>query len=256
MAPPDARASASFVCAAFLSYCLRWHPGSDRLGTIDLPCRRASGGVLQCRAIVPNGTVRRASGGVFRLFGLFVLLVAVALGSDRLGTIDLPCRRSCGGVLQRRAIVPNGSARRASGGVLQRRAIVPNGSARRASGGVLRLFGLFVLLSAVASRFRSIGDNRSTMPTHSGGVIQCRAIVPNGSARRASGGVLRLFGFFILLSAVALGSDRLGTIDLPCRRTAALSYSVEPLSPMAPPDAQAAASYVCSAFLSYCLRWL
>jgi hypothetical protein len=35
--------------------------------------------------------------------------------------------------------------------------------------------------------------------------------------RRASGGVLRLFGLFVLLSAVALGSDRLRTIDLPCR---------------------------------------
>jgi hypothetical protein len=291
MAPPDARASASYGCSAFLSYCLRWLPGSDRLGTIDLPCRRSCGGVIQCRAIVPNGSARRASGGVFRLFGLFVLLVAVALGSDRLGTIDLPCRRASGGVLQCRAIVPNGSARRVSGGflrlfgffcltgrggilvpidwgqsiyhadaqaavsysveplspmappdaqasasygcsavlsywsrwhpgsdrlrtidlpcrrscggVMQCRAIVPNGSARRASGGVLRLFGFFVLLVAVASRFRSIGDNRSTMPTHSGGVIQCRAIVPNGSARRVSGGFLRLFGFFVLLSAVA-----------------------------------------------------
>ena len=81
---------------------------------------------MQCRAIVPNGSARRASGGVFRLFGLFVLLSAVALGSDRLGTIDLPCRR-------------------ASGVVIQCRAIVPNGSARRASGGVFRLFGLFCL---------------------------------------------------------------------------------------------------------------
>ncbi len=33
--------------------------------------------------------------------------------------------------------------------------------------------------------------------------------------RRASGGVLRLFDCFVLLAAVALGSDRLGTIDLP-----------------------------------------
>jgi len=33
---------------------------SDRLGTIDLPC------LLQCRAIVPNGSTRRASGGGFR----------------------------------------------------------------------------------------------------------------------------------------------------------------------------------------------
>ncbi len=34
------------------------------------------------------------------------------------------------------------------------------------------------------------------------------------------------------------------------------SYSVEPLSPMAPSDAQAEASYGCSAVFSYCLRWL
>jgi hypothetical protein len=40
------------------------------------------------------------------------------------------------------------------------------------------------------------------------------------------------------------------------QRAAAASYSVEPLSPMAPPDAQAAASYGCSAVLSYWLRWL
>ena len=33
------------------------------------PSRRASGGVFQCRAIVPNGSTRRASGGVLRLFG-------------------------------------------------------------------------------------------------------------------------------------------------------------------------------------------
>ena len=102
--------------------------------------------------------------------------------------------------LQHPPIAPR---RRACVGVLQCRAIVPNGSARRASVGVLRLFGFFVSLVAVASRFRSIGDNRSTMPTHSGGVIQCRATVPNGSARRASVGFLRLFGCFVLLAAVA-----------------------------------------------------
>ena len=37
---------------------------------------------------------------------------------------------------------------------------------------------------------------------------------------------------------------------------AAASYSVEPLSLMAPPDAQAAASYGCSAVLFYWLRCL
>ena len=132
MAPPDAQASASFVCSAFLSYCLRWHPGSDRLGTIDLPCRRASGVVIQCRAIVPNGSARRVSVGVFRLFGFF-------------------CLTGRGGIL------------------------VP---------------------------------------------IDWGQSIYHADAQ------------------------------------AAVSYSVEPLSPMAPPDAQAAASYVCSAFLSYWSRWL
>ena len=65
------------------------------------------------------------------------------------------------------------------------------------------------------------------MPTRSGGVLQCRAIVPNGSATTRSGGVLRLFGCFILPVAVTSGSDRLGTIDLPCRLAAAASYGVE-----------------------------
>jgi hypothetical protein len=87
------------------------------------------------------------------------------------------------------------------------------------------------------------------------GVLQSRAIVPNGSARRASVGVLRLFGCFALLTAVTSGSDRLGTIDLPCRRAAAVSYSVEPLSPMAPRRRAAEASYGCLAVLSYRLRW-
>jgi hypothetical protein len=39
MAPPDAQAAVSCGCSAFLSYWLRWLPGSDRLPTIDLPCR-------------------------------------------------------------------------------------------------------------------------------------------------------------------------------------------------------------------------
>ncbi len=44
------------------------------MGTIDLPFRRD--GVLQCRAIIPNGSTRRASGGVLRLFGCFIFLSA------------------------------------------------------------------------------------------------------------------------------------------------------------------------------------
>ena len=100
--------------------------------------------------------------------------------------------------------------RRASGGVLQCRAIVPNSSARRASGGVLR----------------------------------CRAIVPNSSARRASGGALRFFGCLTPRVTVAYSADRLGTIDLPFPpdALAAVSCSVELLSPIAPPDALAAVS--------------
>ncbi len=79
-----------------------------------------------------------ASGSSF--FRLFVLLAAVALGSDRLGTIDLPRRGGSIGVFQCRAIVPNGSVRRGSVGVFG--------------------FRLFCLLVDVVCRLRSIGDNR------------------------------------------------------------------------------------------------
>jgi hypothetical protein len=176
MAPPDAQAAASYVCSAFLSYWSRWLPGSDRLGTIDLPCRRAAAVSYSVEPLSPMAPPDAQAAASYVCSAFLSYWSRWHPGSDRLRTIDLPCRR-------------------ASGGVIQSRAIVPNGSARRASVGFLRLFGFFVLLSAVASRFRSIGD-----------------------------------------------------IDLPCRRTAAASYSVEPLSPMAPPDARAAASYVCSAF--------
>ena len=78
----------------------------------------------------------------------------------------------------------------------------------------------------------------------SGGVLQCRAIVPNSSARRASGGVLRFFGCLAPRVTVAYSADRLGTIDLPFPpdAQAAVSCGVELLSPIAPPDALAAAS--------------
>jgi hypothetical protein len=98
--------------------------------------------------------------------------------------------------------------------------------------------------------------NRSPTP-RSGGVTQCRAIVPNGSARRVSVGVFRLFGFFCLTGrgGILVPIDW-GQSIYHADAQAAASHSVEPLSPMAPPDAQAAASFGCSAFLSYCLRWL
>jgi len=60
-------------------------------------------------------------------FGCFVLLPTVPSSSDRLGTFDLPLRR--------------------------------------ASGGVLRLFRLFCLTAYGGFKFRSIGDNRSTIAT-------------------------------------------------------------------------------------------
>ena len=63
-----------------------------------------------------------------------------------------------------------------------------------------------------------------------------RAIVPNGSARRASGGVL---GFFGCCSRWLLCTQ--APIDWGQSIYHASSL-VEPLSPMAPPDAQAAAS--------------
>jgi hypothetical protein len=81
MAPSDAQASASYGCLAVLSYWLRW---------LQVPIDWGQSIYHHGRAIVPNGSVRRASVGVLRLFGCFVLLAAVALGSDRLGTIDLP----------------------------------------------------------------------------------------------------------------------------------------------------------------------
>jgi hypothetical protein len=177
------------------------------LGTIDLPFRR--GGVLECRAIVPNGSPTTHKRRRLTAVRLFYLSVRGVSGSDRLGTIDLPFRR---------------------GGVLECRAIVPNGSTRRASGGVLRLFGCFILLSAGFSGSDRLGT--IDLPFRRGGVLVCRAIVPNGSTRRASGGVLRLFGCFILPSAVVSGSDRLGTIDLPStictRRTKSRCWALSP----------------------------
>jgi hypothetical protein len=59
----DAHAAASFGFWLFDSLA-EIPSSSDRLGTIDLPC--ATGGVFLCRAIVPNSSARRASGGVFR----------------------------------------------------------------------------------------------------------------------------------------------------------------------------------------------
>jgi hypothetical protein len=127
--------------------------------------------------------------------------------------------------LQCRVIVPNSSPRRASGGVLQCRAIVPNSSARRASGGVLRVSAVW-----------PTGSRSLIAPIDWGQSIyqQCRAIVPNSSARRASGGVLRFPAVW------PTGHGHLLRRSLGDNRS---TNSVELLSPIAPPDAQAAAAF-------------
>ncbi len=81
MAPSDARASASYGCSAVLSYWLRW---------LRVPIDWGQSIYHHGRAMVPNGSPRRASVGVLLLFGCFVLLAAVTSCSDRLWTIDLP----------------------------------------------------------------------------------------------------------------------------------------------------------------------
>ena len=119
---------------------------------------------------------RRAAEASYGFFGCFVAL--------------------CGG-FKFRSIGDNRSTiSTRSGGVLQCRAIVTNGSPTTHSGGVLWLFRRFCFTFCGGLRFRSIGDNRSTISTRSGGVLQCRDIVPNGSATTRSGGVLRLFRLF------------------------------------------------------------
>ena len=90
MALHGAQAAASSIFRLLLSQ-VTVRSGSDRLGTIDLPW-----GFLG-RAIVPNGSERRASGGVLG-FRLLLAQATVRSGSDRLGAIDLPWRAS-GGVL-------------------------------------------------------------------------------------------------------------------------------------------------------------
>jgi len=140
MARPDAQAAASYVFSAILSYCLRGFQVPIDWGQsiyhFDAP---ASYSVEPLSSMAPR---RRASGGVLPLFGCFILLAAVVSGSDRLGTIDLPFRR--GGVLQCRAIVPNGSLT----------------TRKRRRFTAVRLFSLTV---CGGFRFRSIGDNRSTI---------------------------------------------------------------------------------------------
>ena len=119
---------------------------------------------LQCRAIVPNSSARRASGGVLRLFGCF---------SNRLHALQAPI--DWGQSIYQKA--------------QQYRAIVPNSSARRAIGGVLRLFGCF------SNRLRALQAPIDWGQSIYQKTQQCRAIVPNSFPRSASGGVLRLFGF-------------------------------------------------------------
>jgi len=93
MAPRRRAAEASYGCLAVLSYCLWWFQVPIDWGQ-SIYHADAQRRCLTCRAIVPNGSATTRSGGVLRLFGCFVLLFVVVSGSDRLGTIDLPCRRA------------------------------------------------------------------------------------------------------------------------------------------------------------------
>ena len=142
MAPPDAQASASSVFCCFVSPATVTS-SADRLGTIDLPFRRASVGVFSMveplsPMALPDGQASESSG--FRLFCLtsHSHFKRRSIGDNR-STILTRKRRS----------------------LLHGRAIVPNGSTRRASVGVFG-FRLFCLTSHSHFKRRSIRDNRST----------------------------------------------------------------------------------------------
>jgi hypothetical protein len=77
MALHDAPAEASYGFRLF-ALTAAVASGADRLGTIDLPC------LFECRAIVPNGSTRRASGGVLR----FLAVCLNACGGFRLRSIE------------------------------------------------------------------------------------------------------------------------------------------------------------------------
>jgi hypothetical protein len=84
--------------------------------------QRFSGGIFQCRAIVPNSSARRASGGV---------LPSSAVSPHRSRHLLAPIdwgQSIYQQALQCRAIVPNSSSRRASGGVLPSSAVSPHRS--------------------------------------------------------------------------------------------------------------------------------
>jgi hypothetical protein len=90
IAPSDAQAAAAYGFRGCWFYRSR-----GLIAPIDWgqSIYHSSTGVSQCRAIVLNSSTRRASGGVLRFSRLLVLPVARTYRSDRLGTIDLPCRR-------------------------------------------------------------------------------------------------------------------------------------------------------------------
>ena len=113
------------------------------------------------------------------VFGCFVSLATVTSSADRFGTIDLPFRRASVGVFS--MVEPLSPM------------ALPDAQASESSG-----FRLFCLTSHSHFKRRSIRDNRSTISTRKRrSLLHGRAIVPNGSIRRASVGV---FGFSAVLS--------------------------------------------------------
>jgi hypothetical protein len=111
--------------------------------------------------------------------------------------------------------------------------IVPNNSPRRVSGGVLQFSAVYPTGHGT-SWFRSIGDNRSTIPAAASCSVELLSpkaptdaltaesysvellspIAPPDALAAAACG----FRLFIPPPKVLPGSDRLGTIDLPSQR--------------------------------------
>ena len=137
--------------------------GSDRLRTIDRPC------LLQCRAIVPNRSTRRASGGVFRFSAVWLF----GCLTYRLRWLQAPIDRGQ-------------SIYHAFSSVERLSPIALHDAPAEASSSFrLSAIWLFDLPVAVVSS----SDRSGTIDLPC--LLQCRAIVPNRSTRRASGGVFQ-----------------------------------------------------------------
>jgi hypothetical protein len=206
IAPPDAQAAAS--CSVELLSpiapptrkrrsltafaCLSHRPRS-LLVPIDWgqSIYHPSDGVFQCRAIVPNSSPRRASGGVLQFSAVYPTGHGTSwfrsIGDNR---STIPATASCSVELLSPIAPPDALAAAACG------------------------FRLFVPPATVPPGSDRLGQS---IYHPSDGVLQCRAIVPNSSPDAQAA---ESYGFRLLIppATVPPGSDRLGTIDLPSQR--------------------------------------